>query len=574
MTEYIPGAKRLVDSLTSCGVEKIFGVPGDTGIFFYDELASTCDRIHHILARDERHAAYMADGYARSSGKLAACEASSGAGAVYTASGLAEAYASSIPVLVITTDIHRRSRGSGAVTEIDQLALFSGVTKWARLVESAEDISSSVSMAVKEATTGRPSPVALIFPENVLTEPVPILPSVQQPAPAEKLRADFYAVNEAVEILASASAPAILAGGGIHMGGAWSELLMLAENSAIPVATSIHGKSSFPESHKLSLGVAGGNGCRGYANKYLANSDAVLMVGTRANATDTNGFTAPPRSGGCRVIGVDIDPTRAGRNYPNSVSLVGDAATVLRQLREALPAASSSTLRERHAAIERHRADWQLEEQFKDLSPLDEGMCQPREVVQILHSVFGPEAWVVADPGTPTPNLSAYWESAGRGWRVVIPRGIGPMGYAISAAIGVALAHPGQRILCLTTESSLAMGIADWETAQRLGLPITYVVLDNTSMAWIKMLQHLFTGARYFGVDPGPLDPVTLARGMGIVAAAASDSSELEKLAKDSLKAEGPRTIHVRVPEHISSPPPVTSWQAVLGGTSSERPVY
>ncbi len=148
------------------------------------------------------------------------------------------------------------------------------------------------------------------------------------------------------------------------------------------------------------------------------------------------------------------------------------------------------------------------------------------------------------------------------------------MGYSISAAIGISIAHPGQRVLCLTTEGSLAMGIGDWETAARLRLPITYVVLDNSSFSWIKMLQHLYLEKRYFQVDPGPIDPVLLARGMGIEAARATDLHHLELLVKQSANAEGPTVVHVLVPEHKDSPPPVSPWQAALTNSSAGRPVY
>ncbi|KUM98052.1 hypothetical protein AQI95_41425 [Streptomyces yokosukanensis] len=573
MPDQVSGARRLVAALAEMEIGVVFGVPGDTGIALYDELAAATDVIRHVLARDERHAAYMADGYARSTGRLAACEASSGAGAVYLASGLAEAYASSVPVLVITTDIHKRSRRSGAVTEIDQTALFSGVTKWSKTVEDADEIADSVAEAAIRATSGRPGPVALVFPENVLsakTSSAPLPPR----AATVRLQAPDEAVGAAGRILASASQPAILAGGGVHMSGAWPELLALTEHAAIPVATSIHGKGALPEAHALSLGVAGGNGCRGYANDYLADCDVTLIVGSRANATDTNGFTAPPRDGSCQVVHIDIDPSRAGRNFPRGLALVGDAAGTLRALREVLPAASPTVAAERKRWIGRRREEWRAQEAAQKRASLEEGVLDPREVVQCLHDVFGGDAWVVADPGTPTPNLAAYWESTGCAWRVMIPRGIGPMGFAIPAAIGVSVAHPGERVLCVTTESSLAMGVADWETAQRLALPITYVVLDNTSMAWIKMLQHLYMEKRYFGVEPGPVEPVLLARGMGLDGVRAADLAQLRKLAKESLHAAGPRVIHVRIPEHLVSPPPVASWRAALEDGAKERPVY
>jgi acetolactate synthase-1/2/3 large subunit len=564
----------LVEALVRHGVDTVFGVPGDTGVVLYDVFARRTEELRHVLARDERHAGYMADGYARTRRRIGVCEASSGAGAVYLASGLGEAFASSVPVLAITSDIHRRSRGSGAITEIDQEALFSAVTKWRRTAERAADIPNLVAEAIGAATSGRPGPVVLIFPEDVLEEHADVgVPAGRSVLPASRPEAARYAVKSVADDLAAASRPVILAGGGVHASGAWRQLLDLAEHAAIPVATTIHGKGAIPEDHLLALGVAGGNGCRGYANDHLAAADMVLIVGSRANSTDTNGFTAPPRGGGVKIAQIDTDASRAGQNYPGSVPLVGDAATVLDQLRAAIPVACAESRSARQAGIAEAREDW-ARGAAEELPDPGEGLLQPREVIRALHQVLGGRTWVVADPGTPTPNLAAYWEAAGDGWRVVIPRGHGPMGFSIPAAIGVAIAHPGERVLCVTTEGSLAMGVGDWETAARLKLPITYVVLDNVSMAWIKMLQHLFLDRRYFGVDPGPIDPVLLAQGMGVPGARAGSLDHFELLAKESIDVDGPFVIHVRVPEHKDSPPPVAPWEAVLTGRTTGRPVY
>lgn len=567
------GADLLVDSLIGHGIETLFGLPGDTGVNFYDALSRRPDALVHVLARDERHAGYMADGYARTSGRIAVCEASSGAGAVYLASGLAESYASSIPMLVVTTDIHRSSRGSNAITEIDQEALFSAVTKWCRTAQRADEIPELVAEAIRQATSGRPAPTALVFPEDVLDELATTAASTgSSHFPRERRQAEPAAVDEAASILSSATRPVVLAGGGIHTSQANPALRRFAEHTGIPVATTIHGKGAMPEDHPLSLGVNGGNGSRGYANLHLAASDAVLIVGSRANSTDTDGFTSPRRDGG-RAIQIEVDGARAGRNFAGSIRLVGDARTVLEQLTERVPTASREQAKRRTDEIAEARRAWAATTSAAPVT-LPEEQLHPREVVQVLHRVLGADCWVAADPGTPTPNLSAYWEADGHGWRVVIPRGHGPMGYSISAAIGISVAHPHERVLCLTTEGSLAMGIGDWETAARLNLPITFVVLDNTSYAWIKMLQHLFMERRYFQVDPGPIDPVLLARGMGLAAERAATLDDLEILVKNSAASDGPSVIHVRVPEHKDVPPPVSPWQTALADPTAGRPVY
>ncbi|MCX5143869.1 MULTISPECIES: thiamine pyrophosphate-binding protein [unclassified Streptomyces] len=574
------GAELLVNALIRNGVDTIFGYPGDTSIAFYDVLGRRTDEIRHVLARDERHAGFMADSYTRTTRRLGVCEASSGAGAVYLASGLAEAFASSIPVLVITTDNNRRSMGTAPISEVDQEQLFAACTKWRRSAGSTDEIPALVEEAVAAATSGRPGPVALILPEDVLEGPAAhtadaldgpaphgsTVPGVRPAAPAD-------AAEEAAALLAAAERPVIVAGGGAHLSGAGGELVRLAEHAAVPVATSIHGKGVIDESHPLALGVVGGNGARPYANAWVAQSDAVVFVGTRANATDTLGFTVPDRDGPARIVHIESDTERAGRNYPGSTALVGDARTVIEQLRTRLPRAAGAVRADRDAQLAAAREVWarQEEERRPGLRP---GVLDPREIVRALRDAFGRDTWVVADAGTPTPYLSCHWEAPGDGWRVVIPRGHGPMGFAVPASIGTAIGHPGERVLCLTTENSIAMAVGEWETAVRLALPVTYVVLDNTSMAWIKMIQHLYAGGRYFAVDPGPLDPVTLGLGMGIEGSRAHTQEEFAALAKLAADSAGPSLIHAMVPEHTEVLPPVPVWQAAIADGSATRPIH
>ncbi|MFR9728893.1 thiamine pyrophosphate-binding protein [Saccharopolyspora sp. MS10] len=568
------GAELLVDALVRHGIDTVFGYPGDTGVAFYDALARRTADVRHVLVRDERHAGYMADGYARTRRRLAVCEAASGAGAVYLAGGLGESSASGIPVLVLTTDNNRRSAGTSAISEVDQELLFAAVTKWRGRAEAAAEIPGLLAEAIAAATSGRPGPAVLVLPEDVLEEPAEVPGAEPAPAPpgfpAVRRAAPEEAVARVAALLGAAERPALLAGGGVHLSGAWPQLLRLAEHAALPVATTIHGKGALDEAHPMSLGVAGSNGAREHAHAWLAGSDFALFAGTRANATDTVGFTAPPR-GGPGIAHLDVDAARAGRTYPGAIPLVGDVATVLDQLRAAVPAAAEEVRARRTAELAAERRRWRRQVDAAPLPQTPPGVLRPREVVEVLRGAFG-DAWVVADAGTPTPYLACHWETGGGGWRVVIPRGHGPMGYAVAAAVGVAVAHPGERVLCLTTENSVAMAVGEWETAARLGLPITYVVLDNTSMGWIKMIQHLYLGGRHFGVDPGPIDPVLLARGTGLPGARTHDLDELAGLA--AAQVAGPRVLHVAVPEHHEAPPPVRPWQAALSGESTGRPIH
>jgi acetolactate synthase-1/2/3 large subunit len=270
------GADLLVEALIASGVTDIFGVPGDTGVVFYDALYFRAGRLRHILVHDERDAAKMADAYARVTNRVGVVEVSSGGGTTFVVGGLGEAFAASIPVLLIASDIHASSRNSGALTEIDQMALFRAVTKWRRVVERAREIPAAVS---------------------------------DTRLPRKRPLGDPAMVFQAADILAHAKQPAILAGSGVHTSAAWAELASLAEKAGIAVATTIHGKGAIADSNPWSLGTAGNNGAREHANRYLREADAVLLVGTRANATDTNSWTGATRRG-VPVIQIDIDAER------------------------------------------------------------------------------------------------------------------------------------------------------------------------------------------------------------------------------------------------------------------------
>ena len=577
MTYTGSGAQILVECLDRAGVRTIFGLPGDTGVALYDALYDAQDRMTHVLARDERSAAMMADAYARCSNRVGVVEASSGGGTTFLVGGLGEAYAASVPILVITSDIHRSSRGTGALTEIDQTALFSAVTKWAATVSSADQIPELLTEALTAATTGRPAPVSLVFPEDVFDEVATVvLPERNEQRlpvalPRERCEASTEAVARAVQLLNDASRPAIVAGSGVHISEAWDTLAKIVNQAGIPIATSIHGKGSIAEDSPWSLGVVGANGAREYANEYLAGADVVLFIGTRANATDTNSWRSPPREGPT-IIGIDIDESRAGRNFPDSFKLVGDAQTVLGQLLEHL-APNQDRAQQLSGWIREPREVWEAADRGD--SATDGAMLPyPADVVRAARDAStGSDPIVIADPGTATPNVAAYWELCKAGRSILVPRGHGPMGYAIPAAIGVAVAAPGRRVIAFTGDGSFAMSCGDLETACRLALPITYVQFTNGSMGWIKMLQYLYHERRYFGVDPGPSDASLVAKGFGLRSTRVDSLETFREAFADFYSLDGPTFIDVRVPEEFEVVPPVAPWQRALAGEAG-RPVY
>ncbi|HTF49941.1 MAG TPA: thiamine pyrophosphate-binding protein [Pseudonocardia sp.] len=566
------GADLVVECLVRAGIDRLFGVPGDTGVVLYDALYHRTDDITHVLARDERHAAAMADGYARVRGSVGVVEVSSGGGTTYVVGGLGEAYASGVPVLLITSDIHRASRGTGALTEIDQEALFSAVTKWRATVEDAVDIPAAMARAFTELTTGRPAPVALIFPEDVLDQRVSlgaITSRLDARLPRVRPEAEPADLDRAARLLGQATAPVILAGSGVHLSGATDNLRGLAEAAGIPVATTIHGKGVIADDSPWSIGVAGNNGGRDYVNAYLADADVALLVGTRANATDTNSYTGPARS--ATVIGIDIERARAGRNYPGALALVGDADRVLGALASRVPRAPEERSARLRARLDSARAEW--EAHHAEPVRLAERQLLPAEVIRLAQATMGESTVVVADPGTPTPNVAAFWRVPEAGRRVIVPRGHGPMGYAIPAAIGAAFARPGEPILALTADGSFNMACGELETVSRFNLPIVFIQFTNHSMGWIKMLQHLYAERRYFGVDPGTVDAAKVAQASGIRGVRARELAEVKAAIAEAVRAMAPVYIDVEVPHMIDHTPPVPAWTKALAG-DTERPVY
>lgn len=568
------GADVLVEALIDAGVRTLFGVPGDTGVVLYDALSRRTDRITHVLARDERHAAAMADAYARSTNTVGVVEVSSGGGTTYVIGGLGEAYASGTPMLVITSDIHRSSRGTGALTEIDQRALFGAVTKQVVVPESASEIQQVLRDALEIATSDRPGPVAVVIPEDLLDEEV----TAQDRLPAASGRVDVAVprhrngcnpdqVQRAAALLQAAERPAVLAGAGVHFSAAYDALARLAEHIGAGVATSIHGKGVIADRNPWSLGVTGNNGGGPVAAAWLSEADVVLVVGSRANATDTDSYTAPSRN--AAVIALDVDPGTICRNYPTALPLTGDARTVLAQLLETVRPADAGAVDSRRRDIAALRAG-----QTRSSCAVPAGKLLVDDVIDVLaDALAGVTPIVVADPGAPTPAVANRYPVTAAGRNFVVPRGHGPMGFAIPASIGVALAHPDRAVLALTADGSFAMSCGELETIARLRLPIITVQLTNHSLGWIKMLQHLYQGGRYFGVDPGPIDAVAVARACGLPAVRPSTLDELRKHVDAALAERSALYVDVEVPHMIEVVPQVSAWHRALAG-DRVRPVY
>jgi acetolactate synthase-1/2/3 large subunit len=560
------GARALVEVMRQSGVKHIFGLPGDTGMAFYDALGEVRGEITHVMTRDERSASFMADAYARVSGKVGVCEGPSGGGATYIVPGVAEAQGSAIPLLCLTSDTPVGQHGRGVLTELDQEGLFRPVTKWNTRINSAATMAEATRRALRMATGGRPGATHLSLPTDALEGETPDWSVYGVPefgsVPAARVRPDQVLLERAAAEIAAAERPIIVAGGGVVISQAWDALTAFAEALNVPVATSINGKGSIAETSPASIGVIGGNGARDYANACLAEADLVVYIGSRTDSTTTCHWSLPSIKNPPAIIQIDIEAFEVGNNYPLRVGLLGDARLALEGLLDAVPRPAAVAARNQ-ARIDNLQV--QRVAYWRDVAAqaaMHTSPIKPAHVIRELRNLLDDDAIIVADPGTPTPFLNAQYELRRGGRTLVIPRAHGGLGYAIPAVVGAWYAGGGRRVVGMTGDGSFGMSVGELETISRLGLPITIIQCSNGSFGWIKELQHLYHDDRYFSVDFNTVDYAAIARGFGMEAAHVSDPAELAGAMRRALAADGPYFLDLATESPITETPPVAAWTA------------
>ncbi|HLZ64041.1 MAG TPA: thiamine pyrophosphate-binding protein [Ktedonosporobacter sp.] len=562
-------AQLLVELLREYGVEYIFGVPGDTTMVLYDALYAARGEITHIMARDERSAAFMADAYARLSGKPGITEAPSGGGATYVIPGVAEATGSSVPMIVFTSDIPVVDEGRGTLTAIDQQLLLRAATKWSGVVRRPEMLPDVVRRAFRAATSGRSGAAHIVLPEDVLHEPASERDHSFEPAcsryPSYRVQAPRADLARMLDELLRAERPMMVAGGGAVLSGAWDEIMLLAETLHIPVATTINGKGSISEMHGWSVGVIGGNGGRPYANQLLAEADCIFYMGTKVNSLVTLSGTIPSRDQGATILQLDIDPNELGNNVPTTIAACGDIKESLSALLEIAAERHIAPPQRQHSiqTLQERAAPFWAEMAARAAS--SEMPMAPQRIIDTLWRLTPDDVVVVADPGTMTPFTAAQFRTRRPGRSIVIPRAHGGLGYALPATVGAAFARPHERIVGLVGDGSFGMSGTELATIASLHLPITLILFNNGSFGWIKMLQRLYHGQRYLGVDfTGKMDAVAIAEAFGIRGIRITHPDELTPAITAALESNQPVFIDVPTKSELDEVPPVHAWQQAI----------
>jgi acetolactate synthase-1/2/3 large subunit len=559
----LSGAEALVQLLDAFGVRHIFGLCGDTSLPFYDAMHRLDHDITHVLTRDERHATYMADAYARVSKRVGVCEGPSGGGATYILPGLVEANDSSIPVLAITTDVSVAALGHYPLTELAQNELFRPLTKWNGVVDRAERLPSMLRAAFRAMTTGRPGAAHLGLPYDVQNAQVSADDIWVQAEfgryPAWRSGPDPKSVEAAVERLLSAKRPVAICGGGVVLSAGEAALKGLAERLNLVVATTISGQGALSDTHANCLGVVGSNGGTPATRAAVEDADLIVFIGCRAGSVTTERWQIP--SNGVPVIHIDSDPMVISANYRTEVALVSDARLALEALNAAIDANGSCKVdfsgRERVASAKKQKFA-----AFEKLAVSGERPIRPERVVRDLHRVLPDDAIIVADPGTPCPYFSAFYDVPMPGRHFISNRAHGALGYSLPAAIGAQLAQPDAKVVSVMGDGSFGFSVGEFETVARLKLPITFVVFSNSSYGWIKAGQKTGFEQRYFSVDFNATDHAAVASAYGIKSWRVEDPEQLESVLAKAAEHGEPTLVDVISQPLQEAQAPVSEWVA------------
>lgn len=522
----ITGAEALVKSLEMEGVELIFGYPGGAILPVYDSLYHT-RKIRHILTRSEQAAAHAASGYARVSGKVGVCVATSGPGATNLVTGIATAYMDSVPIVAITGQVPTGLIGRDVFQEVDITGATAPFTKHNYLVKKAEDIPRIVREAFYIASTGRPGPVLIDLPKDVAETKIDFKYPEQVTLRGYKPKTDGHPlqISRAAEAINRAQRPVICAGGGVNSAGAELELKTLAEKARIPVATTLMGIGSFPEDHPLSLGMLGMHGIP-CANRAITEADLVIAAGARFGDRLTGkvaGFA--PKA---KIIHIDIDPAEIGKNVRADIPIVGDVKKVLAEIIKKVNPRKPS---EWNTYIE--------ELKKKPLSYERSNKLCPQEIIEELSRATRGNAIVTTEVGSHQMWVAQYY-------KFITPRsfitsgGLGTMGYGLPAAIGAKFAKPDKTVINICGDGSFQMNLAEMATAVENNLSIKIILFNNRGLGLVRQLQQFYCRGRYNQVNFGFVpDFVRLAESYGIKAMKIESRGELASAVNRLLSEKG-----------------------------------
>ncbi|NAX21057.1 acetolactate synthase 3 large subunit [Vibrio sp. V39_P1S14PM300] len=530
----LSGAEMVVQSLIEEGVEQIFGYPGGSVLDIYDALHEKTDKIKHVLVRHEQAATHMADGYARATGKPGVVLVCSGPGATNTITGIATAYMDSVPMIVISGNVPTNLIGNDAFQECDIVGVSRPVVKHSFLVKNAEDIPETIKKAFYIASTGRPGPVVIDLPKDVMS------PQIKLPyAYPETIKMRSYnpttsghkgQIKKALKALLDAKKPVLYIGGGAVISGADEQILKLAEVLNLPVVSTLMGLGAFPGTHHNSLGMLGMHGTY-QANMAMHNADLIFGIGVRFDDRTTNNLEKYCPD--AKVMHIDIDPSSISKNVRVDLPIVGSAEKVLDTMLTLLVEQGGTN------DVDALQSWWQDIQGWRDRNCLayetSPERIKPQQVIETLHRLTNGDAYVASDVGQHQMFAALYYPfNKPRRW--INSGGLGTMGFGFPAGLGVKFAKPDEEVVVVTGDGSIQMNIQELSTAMQYDIPVKIINLNNRFLGMVKQWQDIIYQGRHSNsyMDSVP-DFAAIAEAYGHVGIRISTPDELEAGLKKAL---------------------------------------
>ncbi len=545
----ITGSQIVIECLVEQGVDTVFGYPGGAILNIYDELYKNENRIRHILTAHEQGASHAADGYARATGKVGVCMATSGPGATNLVTGIATAYMDSVPLVAITCNVGKSLLGKDSFQEIDITGVTMPITKHNFIVMDVKDLAQTIREAFAIARSGRPGPVLIDIPKDV-TAAVTEFEPLKNPSDVDMLISRHKNIKRAVtlsepdegqlkmaaELINGAKRPVIYAGGGVKISGAEKELLAFAEKANIPVSESLMARDCFPSLHPLCTWMVGMHGTKA-SNMAITESDLVIAIGARFSDRvygDSSKFAQH-----AKVLHIDIDPAEINKNISTDGCVVGDVKQVLAAL---LPMINAVKHDEWISQVQ----EWKKEyPSCYDKNPKDS--INPKFICECINRIAGEDTFITTEVGQHQMWTAQFYPFS-KPRTFITSGGLGTMGYGTGAAIGIQLAKPESRVVHIAGDGSFRMNCNELATISHYNLPIVIVVENNNALGNVRMWQRLFYGKRFSQttLDFGP-DWVKLADAYGIKGYRASNAKEFEKVFAEAFKSGKAAIIDARV---------------------------
>lgn len=540
----ITGAEIFVRALSDLGVETLFGYPGGAVLNIYDELFKTT-KIRHYLTRHEQGAVHMADGYARASGGTGVALVTSGPGATNTVTGITTAYMDSVPVVVFTGQVPTLMIGNDAFQEADIVGITRPCTKHNYLVKETKDLARIIREAFYIASTGRPGPVLVDMPKDVLVSQAEyLLPKeVKLRGYSPNYEGHPRQVENAMRLILEKERPVLYTGGGVIISGASGLLVEFAEALGIPVTNTLMGLGGFPGNHPLCLGMLGMHGTY-WANMAISHSDVIVALGARFDDRVTGKIDEFAPS--AKIVHADIDPTSISKNVPVDVPIVGDLKDILKKMiRLVKGTKEAARYRKKIAPWREQIAAW------AKTHPLSykqgKGRIKPQYVVEEIYAITKGDAIVTTEVGQ-NQMFAAQYYKFDRPRTFLSSGGLGTMGYGFPAAIGAQVAMPGKLVVDIAGDGSIQMNIQELATAVQYRLPVKVVILNNGSLGMVRQWQEFFFEGKYSQTClPQIPDFVRLAEAYGATGFRATKPEEVRRVLSEAFAAPGPVFVDVVV---------------------------